>query len=113
MAGHQLEKRGSQIVAEPSPEPLNSLHAEKLRLEQELKASQQRCETIEKELGQILHDGVCQELSAAACYLQCLQNELDGNRPDQVPKLMEQLSASLRNSVQATHTLSQRLRGKV
>jgi signal transduction histidine kinase len=91
-----------------NPTPLG---AEILRLKRELKACRGRCERREKELGQFLHDGACQELSAATFYLQCLKNQWETGEFDRMPQLMEQLSASLRKSVEATHTLSQRLRG--
>lgn len=93
-----------------TPTALDLERAENLQLQRAVKACRQRCAEMERELGQILHDGVCQELSATAFYLQCLRNQLDRNKLDRVPKLMEQLSASVQKSVESAHALSQRLR---
>jgi signal transduction histidine kinase len=80
------------------------------RLRRELKLAQERGRTVEAELGQILHDGVCQELSAVALYLQILRNQLEGQHYERVPEAMEQLAASVRKAVGSAHSLSQRLR---
>ena len=102
-------KKGGQPGA-PSQESLKIARLENRRLRRELKACQKRGENAERELGQLLHDGICQELSAVAFYLQGLRNQLDRNNQERIPKLVEQLSASVQKAVASAHGLSQRLR---
>jgi signal transduction histidine kinase len=73
-----------------------------------LNSQASRCQ---REVGQKLHDGICQELSAVALYVQSLRNQLDKGNSSRVPDLMDHLSQAVNKVVESTHALSRLLIG--
>lgn len=103
--------RRSAVRRSPN-KPLSELELarrEILGLRRETKSLRADAAKLERELGRVLHDGICQELSAAAFYLECLQNHINRSQTAKIPKAMEQLSQSLNKAVNSTHALSRRL----
>lgn len=94
-------------AAAPDPERLTR---EIRTLRSQLAASQQVREGIEKRVGQLLHDGVCQDLSAVTFYMQSLKNQIARNNPDSIANVMQLLSDSVMKAVDSTHALSAELR---
>jgi signal transduction histidine kinase len=110
------EKRKRSEKAEP-PKKADSPAEEKHRLErenrtlrQQLAACREECANIEKRVGQLLHDGVCQDLSAAAFYLQVLKTQMARNDTAAAAKAIECLSNAVNQAVDSTHGLSRELR---
>jgi signal transduction histidine kinase len=91
---------------------LRILQEENRRLRNEVEEARARCANLEGELGKILHDGICQDMAAASFYLKCLQNSLERQRWEAVPKIVGQLSDSMQKAMQSTHALSRRLRSR-
>ena len=98
-------KKAAPLAAE-----LDRLTRENRTLRRDLAACRKEGANVEKRVGQLLHDGVCQDLSAAAFYLQGLKNQLARNNPALIAKALEHLSDSLKKAVDSTHRLSQDLR---
>lgn len=113
MAGKKRE-RSPQVLSSKKEEVVTSsqdrLIRENRSLRRELAACRRECAGVEKRVGQSLHDGVCQDLSAVTFYLQSLKNQLARNNPEAISKAMLLLSDSVKKAVASTHALSVDLR---
>jgi len=113
MVGKKRERTASVSSSKkngPASSEEDRLIRENRALRRELAACRKECRGVEKRVGQFLHDGVCQDLSAVALYLQSLKTQLSRNNADLVSKALQLLSESVKRAVDSTHALSADLR---
>jgi signal transduction histidine kinase len=107
----QLRKRRTEkTLTEDIPAKLQRARQESRRLRREMNELRAQHSAHLRDLGQVLHDGVCQDLAAAAFYLKAHRNQRQKANQLQGEELIQRLWDTIQRAVVSTHALSKDLR---